>query len=238
MLKTSYQLNIQEPCSENWNAMQPQHRGKFCMQCSKEVIDFTKLNNKEIVEIIESSKGSICGRLSTHQLNKPIEIPSKKNNFKIVKTLAAVFLLGSTGSLFAIPLSEKTKSVSISKSNTNFKRLDLEQIKTDTLKNTITGQVLTEFEEPIPGAEVFIKELNLKTETDSEGNFSFTLSEDVLKDYVTISIVYLGFENLSVRAYKIDWHIKKNLYLKEDEGDLIGEIVIYKKRWWQFWKRF
>ncbi|MBA5793177.1 carboxypeptidase-like regulatory domain-containing protein [Flavobacterium sp. xlx-214] len=221
--------------------MQPQHRGKFCMQCSKEVIDFTKRSNKEIVEIIESSKGSFCGRLSTHQLNKPIEIPSKKNNFKIVKTLAAVFLLGSTGSLFAIPLSEKTKSVSVSKSNTNFKRLDLKQIKTDTLKNTITGQVLTDFEDSIPGVEVFIKELNLKTKTDSDGNFSFTLSEDISEDYITILVEYLGFEKLSVRAYKIDWHIKKNLYLKEDEQlAFTGEVAIeyVKKRWWQFWKRF
>jgi len=59
--------------------MQPHDRGKFCMQCSKEVIDFTKLNNREIIEIIEQSKGRICGRITVSQLNSPIEIQSKKN---------------------------------------------------------------------------------------------------------------------------------------------------------------
>ena len=236
MLKKSYQLNIQEPCSENWNAMQPQDRGKFCMQCSKEVFDFTKLNNKEIVEIIESSKANFCGRLSTHQLNKPIEIPSKKNNFKIVKTLAAVFLLGSTGSLFAIPLSEKTKSVSVSKSNKNFKRLDLKQIKTDTLKNTIKGQVLTEFGESLEGF-IFVEELDLMIETDSEGNFEINIPESFLSDYVSLLIEGSYHELITTRIYKKDFSTLQKFYLKEGEA-LTGIVVTryVKKRWWQFWK--
>lgn len=101
MSNNSYILNIESPCQENWSGMQPQNRGKFCMQCSKEVIDFTKLDNNEIVDVIEQSKDRICGRMSISQLNRPIEIQLKKNRSKLYKTVTAIFLIGSTGNVLA-----------------------------------------------------------------------------------------------------------------------------------------
>ena len=236
-MKDSYLLNIQNPCNEKWSTMQPHDRGKFCMQCSKEVIDFTKLNNTEIIQIIEQSKSRICGRMSVSQLNCPIEIPSKKNRSKLRKVLTAIFLIGSTGSAFATPLSS-TNSLNISKNESNYKRIDIKkQIRTDSLKNTLKGQVLTESEEPIPGAYIFIKEFNLEFETDSNGYFKIILPKDLKENYVTVNITYLGFQNVETRIYKNDWLNKLNFYLKEREEFFIGEVMIYKIRWWQFWKK-
>lgn len=137
-MKNSYRLNIQNPCEEKWNTMQPHDRGKFCMQCSKEVIDFTKLDNTEIIQIIEQSKSRICGRMSVSQLDRLIEIPSKKNRSKLRKVLTATFLIGSTGSVFASPLVSKINSLNVSKNESNYKRIDIKKhnIRTDSLKNT------------------------------------------------------------------------------------------------------
>ncbi|KAA5537714.1 hypothetical protein [Paenimyroides baculatum] len=163
-------VNIQNPCEEKWNEMQPHDRGKFCMQCSKEVIDFTKLDNTEIVKVIEQSKVRICGRMSVSQLNRPIEIQSKKKRSKLYKALTAIFLIGSTGSVFATNLPSTTNNLNVSKNESNYKRINLKQIKTDSLKDTIKGQVLTELGEPLE-ASIYVKELDLILESDLEGNF-------------------------------------------------------------------
>jgi len=71
-------IYIPNPCSENWNEMNPEEKGRFCSVCSKCVIDFTEKNPQEIQQIIETkSDDNICGRFYNHQLNI--------NDFKSVK---------------------------------------------------------------------------------------------------------------------------------------------------------
>ncbi len=222
--------------------MQPHDRGKFCLQCSKEVIDFTKLDNTEIIQIIEQSKSRICGRMSVSQLDRLIEIPSKKNRSKLRKVLTAIFLIGSTGSIFASPLVSKANSLNVSKNESNYKRIDIKKhIRTDSLKNTLKGQVLTESEEPIPGADIFIKEFNLEFETDSEGNFSINLPENFTNDFITIVVTYPFFKDFETRIYKSQLSFEQKFYLKEEEAVVLTGIVVTKYvkiRWWQFWKRW
>jgi len=63
-------IYIPNPCSENWNEMNPEEKGRFCSVCSKCVIDFTEKNALEIQQIIEEkSNESVCGRFYNHQLN-------------------------------------------------------------------------------------------------------------------------------------------------------------------------
>ncbi|UUV21347.1 carboxypeptidase-like regulatory domain-containing protein [Paenimyroides aestuarii] len=231
-------VNIQNPCDEKWNKMQPHDRGKFCMQCSKEVIDFTKLDNKEIIQIIKESNGRICGRMSISQLNNPIEIPSKKSWSKVYKALTAIFLIGSTGSLFATNLPLTTNNFNISKDESNYKRINLKQIKKDSLKDIIKGQVLTEFEEPIPDAIINVEELYLSVKSDEEGNFSIVLPDNFSLDYITLNIEHEYYVTYSIRVFKKDLPIERKFYLNE-EVVLMGDIMItYKPKWWQFWKRF
>lgn len=244
MLNKSIIINIQNPCDENWNNMQPYEKGKFCMQFSKQVIDFTKLDNKEIVQIIEESKGRICGRMSVSQINKPIEIQSK-NKSKLRKVLAAIFLIGSASSVFASPLAVQTKNVNVLKNESNFKRINLKQINTNSFNDTIKGQVLTEYDEPIPDAIINVEELSLKIETDKDGCFLIALPENFQQEFVTIHISYPYFEDYETHIYKTDLSIDRKYFLKEDneyneEMVLTGIVATtYKKvRWWQFWKRF
>lgn len=223
--------------------MQPHYRGKFCTECSKEVIDFTKFDNSEIVKVIEQSKGRICGRMSVSQLDRPIEIQSKKNRSKLYKTLTAIFLIGSAGSVLATPLPSTPNNSNVPKNESNYKRINLKQIKKDSLKDIIKAQVLTEFEEPIPDANILIEELNLQIVTDSDGYFSINLPKNFQQEFVTILISYPYFENYKTKIYKTDLSVDRKFYLKEDDNYneevvLTGIVVTkyVKKRWWQFWK--
>lgn len=229
-------VNIQNPCDEKWNKMQPHDRGKFCMQCSKEVIDFTKFDNSEIIKIIEQSKGRICGRMSVSQLDRPIEIQSKKNRSKLYKALTAIFLIGSTGSVFATPLPSTSSDLNVSKNESNYKRINLKQIKKDSLKDTIKGQVLTELGEPLE-ASIYVKELDLIFESDLEGNFQILIPKNFSLDYLSLTIEGSYHEFIETRIYKNDFHSVSKFYLKETEA-LTGIVVTkyVKKRWWQFWK--
>ncbi len=62
-------LHIAEPCHENWGNMSPTEKGKFCQVCTKEVMDFTSKSKEEIIEHIEQSTTSICGRFHADQLD-------------------------------------------------------------------------------------------------------------------------------------------------------------------------
>jgi len=63
-------LYIPNPCSENWESMSLQEKGRFCSVCSKCVIDFTEKKPQEIDYIFKEEKNQeICGRFLNHQLS-------------------------------------------------------------------------------------------------------------------------------------------------------------------------
>lgn len=62
-------IRIDEPCSENWNGMQPTKNGAHCMKCSLEVIDFTRKSPAEIRDILKTRIGQkTCGHILPSQL--------------------------------------------------------------------------------------------------------------------------------------------------------------------------
>ncbi|WP_276878526.1 hypothetical protein [Chryseobacterium joostei] len=80
-------LFIPEPCSENWESMSLQEKGRFCSVCNKCVIDFTQKKSQEIQQIIEERKDEqICGRFYNHQLKEDIDSSErlKKYFFKYI----------------------------------------------------------------------------------------------------------------------------------------------------------
>lgn len=82
------QLHIPTPCHENWDKMMPVEkarpddsigRGKFCGSCQKQVVDFTRMSDREVAMFFKkSSTGSVCGRFMQDQLDRDIMIPKKR----------------------------------------------------------------------------------------------------------------------------------------------------------------
>jgi hypothetical protein len=72
------QISIPTPCHENWNAMTPQDKGRFCGSCQKTVIDFSNMNDRQIAEFFKKPAGSVCGRFHTDQLDRDIQVPKKR----------------------------------------------------------------------------------------------------------------------------------------------------------------
>lgn len=58
------QLRINEPCHENWEKMEVGEGGRFCGACSKVVVDFSVMSDREILQYLSRKRDGVCGFLS------------------------------------------------------------------------------------------------------------------------------------------------------------------------------
>lgn len=60
---TSLHLPIASPCHEDWDAMDPSARGRFCHSCAKDVHDLAAMTEREARELLAATAGQrICVR--------------------------------------------------------------------------------------------------------------------------------------------------------------------------------
>lgn len=101
-MKNYYTITIPKPCHEDWNAMTPTEKGKFCKSCSKTVVDFTKLSTYEIQDFIHENKNNaVCGHFKQTQLDSiNIRVPSQSllqpKTFHKTFFLALLIAMGTT----------------------------------------------------------------------------------------------------------------------------------------------
>ncbi len=102
MKNPNFIVKVPEPCHEDWNKMQPDEKGKFCLSCSKSVIDFTNKTDEEIKNILlENKNQKVCGHFKSSQLNRPlnyiidpIQLP-RNISFSKAFAIALFFVFGS-----------------------------------------------------------------------------------------------------------------------------------------------
>ena len=97
-MNTLFDISIPKPCHEDWNAMTPDEKGRFCSVCTKGVVDFTNKTNQEIQDYFVQNQGQkICGRFKNNQLSK-VTIPIPKSVLQENRPFHRAFLL----SLFVV----------------------------------------------------------------------------------------------------------------------------------------
>src|ERR1044071_1218225 len=78
-MSKNIQLSISDPCHEYWDVMTPKDEGRFCGSCSRQVIDFSKMNDSQIALFFRKRfSESVCGRFYTDQLDRDIELLRKR----------------------------------------------------------------------------------------------------------------------------------------------------------------
>ena len=75
------QISIPQPCSEDWNKMTPQERGRFCDSCQKCVVDFTGFTDEQLHQYFRKYSGEkVCGRFQNWQLKRVVALSPKPRN--------------------------------------------------------------------------------------------------------------------------------------------------------------
>ena len=120
--------------------MTPTDIGAFCAHCQKEVVDFTQHTPTEIASFVSNTKGKICGRLSSAQLNEVYEyyIPVQKHNIKYAARLA----LGLLATSKSIAQENKQAVEIITKIQDSKNNLQITNIKGANEKITVHGKVI------------------------------------------------------------------------------------------------
>ncbi|WP_426486513.1 hypothetical protein [Flavobacterium sp. 2] len=101
-MERNLKITIPEPCHENWDKMTPIENGRFCLSCSKTVVDFTSMLPEEIQHFfIQNQSNKICGRFRKSQLDSiTIQIPNRilysQTHYSKMFLLALFIAMGTT----------------------------------------------------------------------------------------------------------------------------------------------
>jgi hypothetical protein len=185
-------FHILTPCTQNWNSFPQNATGGFCSQCSKTVIDFTRLSDKELYRALaQQNPGKIFGRFTQSQLNRDILFPNNQQSLKLNKIIAGLLLLGTTQTVIAnesqaqanatkIPIEIKAENGRVAPQNSP------QKLSTDTTK-FLEGKILDEVLNPIAYASATLKDKKTGVTTNSKGQFKI-LVPDSYKRKISIQL--------------------------------------------------
>lgn len=237
MKKQSYKLNIENPCGQDWDLMTQNHIGKYCSHCSKTVIDFTSLSDKEVLDIISQTSDKVCGRLTKEQIDRPFLYKQPMAFSKFYNLLTGIILLFTSEKAFANERNPIYKIIN------QRKFIQLEEVKEedftrDTLKNIVQGKVIDrDTKEVIPLAKVSIKGTDISINADIEGKFKLHIP-DLMTENIIIISSSIGYKSTETFINSANIAITNELLLLPIQPDYMGEVCIVtkKRKWWKFWK--
>jgi hypothetical protein len=205
-------ISISEPCHENWQNMSPTDKGRFCDACQKNVIDFTRISDREILAKINSG-GKLCGRFLPSQLDREIITPKEKSPIWILAS--ALAFLGLAQNAYS---QEKPSTVQTD-AKADEERLVQEQMAAEQ-GNTVTGKVSDNIG-GLPGANVVVKGTTRSIQADFDGNFSIAANKN--------EVLVFSFVGMISKEHKII-DTRKKLDITLGEGAKVGEMVVNSKR--------
>ncbi|MBD8487248.1 carboxypeptidase-like regulatory domain-containing protein [Echinicola sp. CAU 1574] len=238
MSKKNYRISINQPCEQEWASMKNHSQGKFCQECSKAVIDFSNLKDDEITKILKNNSAELCGRFKKQQLNRSIEPQKDTRSSSFSKLFISII---NSENLLAedITIAHK-ENISSFSDFFELKKPVKNNYSKDSLDNIIKGRVIDiETNEVLPLVTISIRETDIQTSTDLEGEFFIKIPEEFIQEKFILDVMFIGYEKKVVEVDRNKLSSKWNIGIFPLEEALLGEIcIISKRKWWQFWKKW
>lgn len=199
------QLSIPEPCHENWQNMTATQQGRFCNACAKEVIDFSMMTDREVLNYFTAlTHEKVCGRALPSQLERTIAMPKepKKKLFWYWNYIVMFFMFFGkanntkaqgriqTGCAQAIT----PEQLNVTRStNVNYALAGkVGKVRVQT-QRAVKGKVVDRDKAAVPFATVKIKHIGNGLAADANGEFSIEI-----KQGDTLLISAAGFKEIEV----------------------------------------
>ncbi|MDR0227452.1 MAG: carboxypeptidase-like regulatory domain-containing protein [Flavobacteriaceae bacterium] len=222
-MTNKYKITIPEPCSEDWNLMTPQEKGRHCAVCDKVVVDFSNATRQEIVDHI-GNDAEVCGRIPLRFLEEQSEREKTKKSFGLNGLVATVVnLLALTTTVSYVAAKEVKPVVVIEKSDTP-EQVGIGLVMT---KDSIKGIVKSEDEKfGLSRTLVQLKETDHCTVTDAKGQFSLGFYNGRLKVGSKLVFTKAYYEPLEIEIKDLDKPIEVVLERKYKNKMVTGKPVL------------
>ncbi len=218
-MRKNINIKIAEPCKENWEEMTATQRGAFCNSCERDLYDFTKLTDIELVHFFAKNNTDFCGRYKKSQLNRNITLDTSYSFFRLYKYVVGLFLaFGSFNNLKANP---KPEIHFIESTDTIF-------LESDSL--SYSGNIKDADNENIPFANIAAYnkkgEVIYRTSSNLQGNFTLTFPKELETEITNIKISVIGYHSINISS--IDFtrtnSIRVNHKFKIESPMILGMI--------------
>ncbi|MEO7694002.1 MAG: carboxypeptidase-like regulatory domain-containing protein, partial [Chryseolinea sp.] len=215
-MKTLLKLSIPKSCPEKWGNFTTTSTGGYCSRCSKNVVDFTKMNNETIVQFFEDHPNQVCGRFNANQLTVYPNIIARLN--------PGALLLLKVG-LLSLLLASISKQASAQEPvrNTTTQTVQSGATIKGTQTQKVLGIVKDENGDAMPGANVYLKSAAIGTPTKADGSFEFP-KELAEGDILVFS--FIGYESKEFVVPPAT--ASEPLYIRMvlDLGRTLGEVSV------------
>lgn len=190
-------IRIEKPCHEDWDAMTPTEQGRFCGSCRKNVTDFSKMTDNEILQFLVEHTGSprMCGQLRASQLNRVIvQTKLSGTNWKLNSFVTTLMLAAgagvSAGQASNPPLPKQTVIIN-ERHPTGPVCIRIPESHKQQVINAVVIDTLTGMHQPF--ATVMIAGSNCRTTTDKDGNFTLEIPDSLATETITLWIYVPGY---------------------------------------------
>lgn len=220
------QLAVTQPCHQNWQHMNATEQGRYCNACAKEVVDFTTMNDTDVLfYFINQKNKNVCGRFYSDQLNREITKPvyPQKKKYWYWNYIAMLFMFLFKSNAGKAQGAVQQHSVEqVSKNDDNSKGRIMGDTIIQTRKFEVTGTITGKNGEPVAGATVIIKGTKNATVTDAKGVYRLqrVSSNDIL---VVSAVGFKQTEKIAIVAVKNDFNIAMEEVVM---GGVVGGVTI------------
>ncbi|WP_395062316.1 carboxypeptidase-like regulatory domain-containing protein [Flavobacterium sp.] len=227
-----FNIKIDKPCSEDFKTFKKTDNGGFCNSCKKTVVDFTKMSDQEILTYFSNEKSKTCGLFLESQLKYYSNL-SLSNNIKKSNTLASSIFGLSLVSILSLTNAysqEKTNTTTIIKEENVATKKNIDSLDINE-KITVSG-IVSDKSGPLPGANIFLKNYNISTQTDIDGKFTFPKQ---LKTGDVLIVSFIGYTRQEIKVKSKNESITMNYDVKLNNCQMVmmGEVAtnkIYKSK--------
>jgi hypothetical protein len=214
-------LSIENPCHEQWSNFTPTSNGGFCGSCSKNVIDFTKLSDDEILAFFTNKPVDTCGRLRPDQL-KSYSLQAAPTFNPGLALLKAGFLT----LMFALVAKETSANSILQEAPSVYTQQTACGQTTDFTiaaeERIVKGIVRDDTNAPMAGVSIYLKGATEGTVTDADGKFEFPRK---LKEGDVLVFSFIGFETIEymITSQVVD---PVEIVFTPAHYEMMGKIVV------------
>ena len=221
-------IQIDQPCSENFNTFSKTEKGGFCTSCNKSVIDFTKMSDQEVINYLSDQTIKTCGLFLDSQLKSYSNVGKQKPN-PFLSSIFGLSLLSLLAFTNSYAQEKSSKSEVVQKEKTTVSKESNQMDSND--KFTVSGMVSNEIG-PLADVNIYVKNKNFSVQTNSQGKFTFP--QQLATDDILI-VSYIGYKNQEIKVSRQNQSDIINLNIKLDtyERIMLGEVStdkIYKSK--------